>query len=354
MIRNLLFAQLLFAQAILCCGTTAAEEPGPPKSFSARDSLAVGEESEADARACLATLAWTPGVFTVRLEASAPKRGAALVRFPSPYDSGDPINDRVAMEWYQPRDAQGQPLRAPAVVVVHESGSGMTVGRIFARGLQRQGLHAFLIHLPFYGERRAGKRRPSAANLVTVIRQAVADVRRARDAVAVLPLVDASHVALQGTSLGGFVATTAASLDRGYHSVFIMLAGGRLYDLFQNGEKDTAQVRREFEQAGVTGEDLKALLWTVEPTRVAHRLDRQRTWLYSGTFDRVVPFANALALAKSAGLDGTHHIKMSANHYSGIVYLPFILKHMSQRIVSTQQRPAAPEDAPSKNPPGTR
>jgi hypothetical protein len=211
----------------------------------------------------------------------------------------------------------------------------MTVGRLFARGLQRQGLHAFLIHLPFYGERRAEKKRPSASNLVTVIRQAVADVRRARDAVAALPLIDSSHVALQGTSLGGFVATTAAALDRGYQSVFIMLAGGRLYDLILNGKKDTAQVRREFERAGVTGDALKALLWTVEPTRVAHRLDRNQTWLYSGTFDRVVPFTNALALAEAAGLDDVHHIKMSANHYSGIVYLPFIFKHMSQRISKT-------------------
>ena len=338
MIRHLLFAPI-----VLCCCSVLAQEADPPKSFSARDSLAVGEEPDADARACLAALAWTPQAFTVRLEDSLTKRGDALVRFPSPFDSGDAINDRVAMEWYQPRDDQGQPLRARAVVVVHESGSGMNVGRLFARGLQRQGLHAFLIHLPFYGERRVGKRRPSAANLVTVIRQAVADVRRARDAVAVLPLVDASHVALQGTSLGGFVATTTASLDRGYQSVFIMLAGGRLYDLFQKGEKDTAKVRREFEQAGVTGQELKALLWTVEPTRVAHRLDRKRTWLYSATFDRVVPFANALALAESAGLDGTHHIKMSANHYSGIVYLPFILKHMSQRVVSTSQSPQGPQ-----------
>jgi len=323
---------LLLAQMVLWCHGSLADEPRAPDTYSAQDTLAVGKEADADARDCLSTLVWTPQSFMVQVEDAVANRGDALIRFPSPVNSGDSINDRVAMEWYQARDKQSQPCRAPAVVVVHESGSGMTVGRLFARGLQQQGLHAFLLHMPYYGARRAGKKRPSASKLVTVIRQAVADVRRARDAVAALPLVDGSHVALQGTSLGGFVATTTASLDRGYQSVFIMLAGGRLYDVFQNGEKDAAQVRREFEQAGVTGEDLKALLWTVEPTRIAHRLDRNRTWLYSGKHDRVVPLANAIALSEAAGLDAVHHIKMSANHYSGIVYLPFILKHMSQRI----------------------
>ena len=44
--------------------------------------------------------------------------------------------------------------RARAVVVVHESGRGMTVGRVIARGLHSHGLHAFMLHLPGYGARR--------------------------------------------------------------------------------------------------------------------------------------------------------------------------------------------------------
>ncbi len=298
--------------------------------FKTSDTLAPKVDESEDARLCLEGLCWTPRDFSVQIEAAAEDRGDWLVRFPSPVESGDARNDRVAMEWYQARDAQQKLVTAPAVVVVHESGSGMTVGRLFARGLQLQGLHTFLIHLPFYGERRTGNNRPDGGNLVSMMKQAVADVRRARDAVAVLPLVDDSQISLQGTSLGGFVSATSGALDDGYDNVFLMLAGGELYDLIQNGKKDVAKVREKLEQAGLTGEKLRELTLVVEPTRVAHRLNPDRTWLYSGVFDTVVPTKNALALANSAKLSKTHHIQMAANHYTGIVYLPFVLAHITK------------------------
>jgi predicted alpha/beta-hydrolase family hydrolase len=308
--------------------------------FAAKDSLAPGVKFSEDARKCLDGLCWKPGAFTVEIEAAAKDRGDWLVRFPSPVESGDDRNDRVSMEWYQARDAYQKLVSAPMVVVVHESGSGMTVGRLVARGLQLQGLHACLIHLPFYGERRTGKKRPDGGNVISMMKQAVADVRRARDAVAVLPLVDESRISLQGTSLGGFVSATSGALDDGYDNVFLMLAGGELYDLIQNGKNDAAKVRERLENAGLSGEKLRELTLTIEPTRVAHRLDPNRTWLYSGTFDTVVPMKNALALASAAKLSKSHHIQMSANHYTGIVYLPFILTH-----IAGEARKGAEDDA---------
>ena len=244
------------------------------------------------------------------------------MQFPSPVSSGDAVNDRVSLEWYMPRDEQGAIREAPAVLVVHESGRSMPVGRLFARSFQAAGMHSFLIHLPYYGKRNADGRDPKPDQLFTLIRQAIADARRARDAIAVLPHVDARHIAVQGTSLGGFVAATSASLDRAFQSVFIMLAGGNLYEMFQRGQREVAQARRELEQAGITDAQLKQLLWQIEPTRVAHRLDPQRTWLFSAEQDQVVPIANADALAEAAHLPDRHHIRVPGNHYTVIVYFP--------------------------------
>jgi dienelactone hydrolase len=231
------------------------------------------------------------------------------------------------------------PKRPPAVVVIHESGSNMAVGRIIARGLRAHGVHAFLLQLPGYGERRGEKKRDDAreeAELLTRMRQGIADARRARDAVAALPLIDASHIAVQGTSLGGFVAANAAALDGssscGYNSVFITLAGGQLYDLIEHGEQDAAKIRRKLADAGITGDKLREITSHVEPTRIAHRLNPERTWLYSGTRDKVVPLKNARALATSAKLNDDHHVQMNADHYSGILYLPTILAHMRKQL----------------------
>lgn len=309
------------------------------QSFPASDSLDAGDEPSADARACLDGLCWHPGRFeTVCQQPPGRDRGDVLVRFPSAIRSGDARNDRVAMEWYVAVNDSGKPIPARAVIVVHESGSGMKVGRLIARGLRQEGLHTFMLHLPFYGERRAEGKPRDPTKLFTTMRQAIADARRARDAVAVLPLVDDSHIALQGTSLGGFVSATAASLDDGYDSVFLLLAGGRLFELIENGEKDAAKVREELAAAGLTGDKLKKLAAAIEPMRLAHRLDRERTWLFSGMFDKVVPPVHSLALAQAARLDAEHHVQMLANHYTGIIYLPMVLAQIRHQVTTLKAK----------------
>jgi dienelactone hydrolase len=335
-------AVLLFSLLACACGGPAVGEESSGaadlkslvgKSFPTKDSLDPGDESDADARDCLDGLCWQPASFSAACEQSpGADRGDVLVRFPTAVVSGDPVNDRVAMEWYVARDEHGQPRRARAVVVIHESGSGMHVGRVFARGLRELGLHAFMLHLPYYGERRTDGNRPKDGRLIPMMQQAIADVRRGRDAVAVLPWVDSSHIALQGTSLGGFVSATAAGLDHGYDSVYLMLAGGRLYDVIQNGQKDAAKVREELAKAGLSGEKLKSLAWKIEPTRLAHRINADTTWLYSGVFDTVVPQVSAKALADAAGLDDQHHLQLLANHYTGIIYLPMVLNQIRENV----------------------
>jgi dienelactone hydrolase len=302
--------------------------------FPAADSLRPGTEADADARACLAGLVWTPGCFEVSLHEPLEGRGDLDVRFASPRPSGDARNDQVWMEWYRARDLAELPARAPACVVVHESGSRMEFGRLIARGIREHGIHAFLVHLPHYGRRRDPDSKSGPEKLIPAVTQAVADVRRARDAVAALPGVDASRISLQGTSLGGFVASTTAALDRGYDKTFIMLAGGDLPAVLANGRKDAAKLRATLAAAGMNDRDVRDALHAIEPLRLAHRLDGSRTWLYSGRFDDVVPPANAELLAKAASLPESHHVRLAADHYTGVLYLPLVLAQLAERIAA--------------------
>jgi dienelactone hydrolase len=302
------------------------------RAFAATDSLACGTETSDDAKECLANLSWTPAAFNVHLEAAEPGCGDWLVRFPSARPIGNSTNDLASMEWFAARGKDGAIRPARAVVVVHESGRSMTVGRIIARGLSSQGLHAFLLHLPGYGARRVEGQSPINRGL-PALRQAIADVRRARDAVVALPVVDRSVVGVQGTSLGGFVTATVAGLDRGYDRVFILLAGGNLHEVVLHGAKDAAKTREKLAAAGVTEEQIKKLAHEVEPLRLAHRINPAGTWLYSGTFDDVVPPSCSLALVKAARLPAGHHIELPVDHYSGVLYLPRVIEQMHQRMV---------------------
>jgi cephalosporin-C deacetylase-like acetyl esterase len=265
--------------------------------------------------------------------ASRPGCGAWRVRFPSARPIGNSTNDLVAMEWFAARDNAGGIRRAPAIVVGHESGRGMTVGRLIARGLSTQGLHAFLLHLPGYGARRVAER-PPLDRLLPALQQAIADVRRARDAVVALPAVDRTVVGLQGTSLGGFVTATVAGLDQGYDRVFILLAGGNLHEVVLRGAKDAAKTRSKLADAGVTEQQILSLARQIEPLRLAHRIAPAQTWLYSGKFDNVVPPSCSLALAKAARLPEGHHIEFPADHYSGIIYLPQVVQQIYARMTA--------------------
>ncbi len=298
--------------------------------FAAKDSLNLGEEASEDARRCLDGLKWTPTEFSVHIEASREKYGDWLVRFPSAKPSGDQVNDSVAMEWYQAKDQDRCPISAPAAVIIHESGSGMTVGRLVARALRSKGIHTFMMQLPYYGERRGPNGRPNGSSLVDALRQGIADARRARDAVAAMPLVDTSRISLQGTSLGGFVTATTAGLDQAYHRTFVLLAGGDLYGTLMSGKKDAAKVRAELTKNGLSDDEVRHMLDSIEPLRLAHRVDPKRTWLFSGKYDDVVPPRSAQLFAEATRIDASHHVEMLANHYSGIVFLPVVTQQMCE------------------------
>jgi dienelactone hydrolase len=296
--------------------------------FDARDSLNCNGDTSADEAACLAGLAWPPAAFTISVEPPVAGYGDWLIRFPSPAPTGDAINDRVAMEWYMARGEDGQPIRAPAVVVVHESGRGMVAGRMFARGLRKNGFHTFLIHLPGYGA-RTSEFTMDFKRMLPAFRQAIADVRRAKDAVAVLPDVDPKMIGLHGTSLGGFVVATVSGLDHGYDKAFIMLAGGQLADVLLQGGRDAAALHKRLAAVGVDDEQIKTLSQIIEPMRLANRVDAKRTWLFSGKFDEVVPPACSLAFAKAAKL-GANHLVLPVGHYTAALMFPMILPKVAE------------------------
>src|SRR5690349_16808098 len=115
---NVRWLILCWCVGIVC--SAHAETSGALKldaRFTASDSLDCGVEDVADAKECLAGLAWTPGKFDVRLEAAEPGRGDWLVRFPSARPIGNELNDMAAMEWFAARDAAGTIRQAPAIVV---------------------------------------------------------------------------------------------------------------------------------------------------------------------------------------------------------------------------------------------
>jgi dienelactone hydrolase len=327
---------VVFLQLSTVCAAEEASTNRVPipvgRQFDAVDSIGDPKDDSADAVECLAGLCWKPGHFKVECVPTTTDGVTATIRFPSAIDSGNAYSDRVAMDWYAVHDENGL-KSAPAVVVVHESGSGMNVGRMVARGLRDRGMHAFMIHLPYYGLRRPAGKKAEHQDFAVTMRQGIADVRRARDVVAVLPTVDPEQICLQGTSLGGFVSSTTAGIDTVWNKVFILLAGGELPSLVINGKREAGQLREELIKQGYEGDAMFELLNRFEPNRLAHRIPAERLWLYTAQYDTVVPPRHGHSFATAAGLSEEHHIMMPANHYSGIIFLPVVLDQIAAQVV---------------------
>jgi hypothetical protein len=146
------------------------------------------------------------------------------------------------------------------------------------------------------------------------LKQGVADARRSRDVIAALPGV--SRVGVQGTSLGGFVAAVAASIDRAFDPVILALIGGDVCGILTTGRMDAARVHQRLRRAGYDDERLRQELWDAEPLRLAHRLDPARTWLFSARWDQVVAPAFSARLADAARLPSRHRRTLGGCHYT--------------------------------------
>ena len=282
-------------------------------------------------REVISTFAWKPETFI----AQTLKEGDAdlAIRFPSPRPQGNPDWDQAILDWHFARDRAGKVKTAPAVVVLDILQGGNLVAGYIARTLARNGLHAFILHLPQNGRRMKPGSRHDWNFFLPSLRQGASDARRARDVVAALPMVTGG-VSLQGTSLGGFVATMAGAIDGVFDATILALTGGDAYGILTRGKMDAARVRGHLRDVGFTDSKLKDWLWQIEPLRLAHRLNPKRTWLFSARYDQVVPAKHGKMLADAIDLDWSHHRQLAGCHYTCAINAHRFLQEMTRAIVN--------------------
>ena len=324
--RWLILAALLAGPAFAAAGE---------RQFSARDTLKLDIPA-----GLIEKTGYAPAEFSLRL-AEGDSTTPMLVRFASPRpgaDDGEAANT-VVLEWFAAEGEAAAVSRAPAVLVLHTIDPRLFIARGMARALARRGIHAFVMHGPGYGLRRYERYRSYGDGFFERSAQTVADARRARDAIASLPGIDAARISIQGTSLGGFWATAAASLDGIFDHTFIYLAGADLHGVLTRGVREAAWLRESIQRSGVDDARLRELCGTFEPLQLCARLDPARTWLFSAQLDQVVPADSAKALAAAVKLNAEHHIWLPGDHYTAIVQLPWVAGRIADVIVGAAAAP---------------
>ena len=200
-------SMLIFASAVTADGAEVTEAK-----FQATDTPRTPTDDNPQVQAILDRVLWEPGTFEVRCTSTPGLAYDALVRFDSQIPSGKRWVDEVVLVWYAARGEDGQAIEAPAVLMVHTLHPKMLIADQLARVFAKRGLHTFILQLPGYGHRWEGPGHFPGVTALKHGRQAVADCLRARDAIAALPNIKPGQIALQGTSLGGFIAAAAAGI----------------------------------------------------------------------------------------------------------------------------------------------
>jgi hypothetical protein len=305
-------------------------EPGTELEI--EDSIEPGlpDQSTWDGEAeVLSQLTYRPRRFTATVH--GPADGDLTVRYPSPKPQGNPYWDTAELDWHFARDRSGRILTAPAVIVLDILQGGNLVSGFIARNLSCKGLHAFVLHMPQNGRRTKPGTPHDWSYFLECLKQGAADARRAHDVVAALPGVEGG-VSLQGTSLGGFVATLAGSIDGCFATTILALTGGDVFGILSKGKMDAARVRGHLREAGLTDDRLRETLWQMEPLRVAHRLNKKTTWLFSARYDQVVPSHHGKLLADAIDLPWSHRRQLTGCHYTCAVNAHRFLEEMVKAV----------------------
>ncbi len=307
------------------------------EAIAVKDTLAPAAGANPQQAEFLRQSCWRPAAFTVTVEdrkAAGPNESDARVFFPSPKPSGNAKRDRVVAHWFKARDARGELLKAPApvVVVVHSMHPQMVDGMVLSRLLAAKGIHALMVELPGYGARNADGK-GVGVEMAEHGAQAVADVRRARDAAKALPGVKQdTPVGLEGLSLGGMVAASAAGLDNAFAPVVLAASGGDPVMVVEKGGFDALWMRQRLAKAGYSGQKLRALLDPMDPLAVAGRLDRETCWVYQAAGDGVFPQTCTDRLVAGIGLQKGHVMVKPGNHYAAMLWLPEIAEFMAGKM----------------------
>ena len=243
-------------------------------------------------------------------------------------------NNTVWAKVWQPKDGGKD---RPAAVFLHWLGGKFMVLEIICRKTAERGIPSLLIYLPHYGPRRAKdpalRRKLLDTDLErtrTNIRQAVLDVRRARDWMASRADVDPDRVGLVGISLGAILGGLSAGVDGGFARTVLVIGGGDLPAIVMHGSKETREYKEAFEKKGVTIDALRAAWKDVEPCTFASRLRADDVLMINAESDEIIPKAATLKLHEAIGKPEIKWFK--GGHYAVAFRASSILKDIVRHL----------------------
>jgi cephalosporin-C deacetylase-like acetyl esterase len=243
------------------------------------------------------------------------------VTFPSPLQERWP---QVHGTYYVPVGLRAGE-RVPGAVVVHHLGGSFDAEAFLAQHLAQNGVAAFFISLPNYGERREEGTRQGfldpedPVGSFTGFRQAALDVIRASDFLRAMPEVDPEQVGAVGVSLGAVVTALARGLDTRLGRTVLVIGGGDLPRLIS----ESPEIQRFAEGIDLDPEQLQSVLTPVDPLTFASRVRTEDVLMLAARRDEVIPRACTDQLWEALGRPTIRWF--NCGHYGVVLHMPTLM-----------------------------
>jgi dienelactone hydrolase len=240
-----------------------------------------------------------------------------LVKFPSLVKTPEyPQNQTVYAEVLLPHQSQ----RMPAVVILHSWGvQKPDIELSLAQALAKRGFVAAVMTLPYHMQRTpsgylSGELMivPDARQMRDTMRQAALDTMRLIDWLQSQPQVASDRIGVVGISLGAIVSALVLGVETRVRAGALVLGGANLAHILWRSPL-TMNVRGELRSKGVSYENLREEIASVEPLSFLHGQYGDRVLMINGRYDLVIPREDALALRRALG-DGPI-LWLNTGHY---------------------------------------
>ncbi|MCX8037611.1 MAG: dienelactone hydrolase family protein [Candidatus Sumerlaeia bacterium] len=298
----------------------------------------------------LALYATPAGEIAYRMETLTTSGPVFEVSFPSPLTTPHPENNTVWCRYF----GVAAPGRHPAVIMLHHAEGATLLEDFVARKLAADGLPTLLVQFPYYGKRRPADKaladslkQTNLEALLTVLRQGILDVHRAKDWLRSRPEVDPNRIGMLGISLGAIAAATIAGVDPDFHRVALLLGGGDIAGILSSDLPGMQRTRQQFIRLAPSLEDLRNKLRPVEPLAFAHRVPRGTVLMVNARRDDHIPVSCTERLWKALGEPPI--LWYDTTHVGTAVHLFDIANRVSAFLGGQPAAPPLPTSAETPN-----
>ncbi|MEZ6184602.1 MAG: prolyl oligopeptidase family serine peptidase [Planctomycetota bacterium] len=255
--------------------------------------------------------------------------------------AGDAAPTPITFEYWRCLRTQGP---SPAILMTPILGGGRSLARSQCRALAAAGIHVVLVNRGT----RILRETWSIEEVELWARRSVAARLAVFEWMRQQPEIDPGRIGALGISLGGIVTTLLMGVEPRLHSGVIALAGGDLPEVIRISSEERLIKFRETkaQELGLSEAEVSERLREVflsDPRAFAPSIDPRRMLVVTARLDTVMPHDFQVQLWEDLGRPLRYDV--FTGHYSGAIYLPYILDVSARWFLRRCEQPVPADRA---------